>query len=244
MVEFIIYGILALLAAGTVFLIVRLILAFDGHRLADVLAIQAFLAGFRRDGLLITDDRLGWLNGLMEKSSRNVIPLRQSADKLRHAIEWLHQQLPTIANTAMGVGFVGTVESMVEGAATAVDPAAIIGFGMKTTLYGLLIALPGTVYHGLTSKRLTLLLDQIDDVIDALDDHINPPEVAESNGEAPSPKPNLTRVKELATTPAVVNRTNGDPVFDDKALLELTLAMINGERKNGHPQPSTSAREK
>lgn len=176
MSAFIVYSILALLATSMMFAVVWLTLKFDSYRLAEEVPFKACLARYRQDGKLETDARHGWLEREYRSSGQNIVALRNSAAKIRHSVEWFHNQLLTVAEAATAVGFAGTVDSMIQGAQSPDNIIELLGYGMLTTLFGLMIGVPGTAYNRSTHQLVDRLIEQIDEVIDVLDDRITPNE--------------------------------------------------------------------
>jgi biopolymer transport protein ExbB/TolQ len=71
------------------------------------------------------------------------------------------------ANAATAAGLLGTVLALAK-TSGGNDPSAILGLGIITTVYGLVIAIPCTFAHHLLSTRGEKIADQIDEVLDVL----------------------------------------------------------------------------
>lgn len=174
MSQFIIYCLLTFLGLSMISLLVCLLLKLNRYRPSETAPLKARLMRFLQEGRLEDDSRLRWLNREVELVGGDVTRLRRSCETIRDRVEWLYHQIPTVANAAMGLGFVGTVLSLVSAAGQNADLTETIGFGMKTTYYGMMIAIPGTVFYGLTSQRISRLMGQVDEVLDALDEYATP----------------------------------------------------------------------
>lgn len=176
MAGIIIYGILIVIATAMIFMATWRLLFLGSHKEADPMAIDAFVARCKRGEGLVTRGQLGWLEPLIDVAIGELVLSRRSIEDFRRRVERFHSTLVVAANAAMGMGFLGTVVSMASTVSGNVDPVIIIGLGMQTTMVGLIIALPGTAFHGLTDNKVMRFLDQIDAVLEAVDGRINPPE--------------------------------------------------------------------
>ncbi len=167
----IIHALLAMMGVAMLFMLTMRILFFGESKEADPLALNALTAGLKKNRLRM-QRRLGWLEKLVDESMGDLAVLRCSVEKFRCRVERFHSALVVVANTAMGVGFFGTVASIASMAGGQVELPIIIGVGMRSTMVGLVIAQPGIAYHGLTDSKVMRFLDQIDAVLQALDEHL------------------------------------------------------------------------
>ena len=181
----IINGTLVLFGGTMIYMLLWRVLFFDTNREPDPMAIEAFVVRCKRGGSLESKGRFGAIQKCFDEAGRDAVALRTSLERFRRVIERLHDPISVVANAAMGIGFLGTVVSMAGAAGGRVDPVSIIGLGMMSTMYGLIIALPGNMFHGLTNRRVLRLLDCVDTLLEALDGRINPP-----TSPAPVPSPN------------------------------------------------------
>lgn len=171
----IIYGILFGIATVMIFMATWRLLFLGSYKEADPMAIDALVASWKRGEALVARGQLGWLEPLINDAMGEFVPLRKSVEEFRRRTERFHPTLVVAANAAMGVGFLGTVVSMASTVGGNVDPVMIIGLGMQSTMVGLIIALPGSAFHGVTDNKVMRFLDQVDAVLEALDGRINPP---------------------------------------------------------------------
>jgi hypothetical protein len=190
MTSIIINGILVLFAATMIYMLLWRVLFFDANGVPDPMAIEAFVARCKNGGSLECQGQLGALQQCFDEAGRDPKALRMSLERFRQLIERFHDTISVVANTAMGIGFLGTIVAMAGAAGGKVDPVQIIGLGMMSTMYGLLIALPGNMFHGLTNGRVMRFLDYTDALLEALDGRINPPTspaLVPSPGHGPPP---------------------------------------------------------
>jgi len=167
-----------------IFMLTLRILFFDANKEADPMAIDALVARLKRGQSPQAQGRLGWLRRLIDDAMGNLVLLRKSIEEFRRRVERFHSTLMVTGNTAMGVGFLGTVAALATLAGGKVDLLIIIGVAVQSTVVGLIIALPGAAFHGLTDAKVNRFLDQIDAVVEALDGRINPPT---ESSQVPSP---------------------------------------------------------
>lgn len=162
----IIYSFLSVLALLTIFFIVRRVLFLDAFKMADPQSVVEFCSSVEAGS--ISEWRLssGWMTGLVGiKSLGN---LHAAAMSFRVQCARFHELLPIVSNTATSLGLIGTVASLAT-LDQGVDPMLMISLGIKTTLFGLLIATPAIVFFGATDSQVKLLLDQADQVIAVLE---------------------------------------------------------------------------
>lgn len=171
----IIYSILIALGTAMIFMLTLRALFFDAYKEADPMEIDAVVARVKRGERLWALGDLGWLQPLILDARNDLVVLRRLIEEFRSKVERFHPIMVVTANTAMGVGFFGTVASIASMAGGKVDLPTIVGVGMQTTMAGLAIAQPGIAFHGLTDGKVQRFLDQIDTVLEALDGRINPP---------------------------------------------------------------------
>jgi hypothetical protein len=175
MTGIIINGVLVLFGAGMIYMLLWRILFFDTNREPEPTDIEAFIARCKRGGSLEPQGRFGAIGQCFDEAGRDAKALRMSLDRFRRLVERFHDAVSVVANAAMGIGFLGTVVSMAGAAGGKVDPVQIIGLGMMSTMYGMMIALPGSMFHGLTNGRVMRFLDYTDALLEALDERNNPP---------------------------------------------------------------------
>lgn len=175
MTGIIINSALVLFAATMIYMLLWRVLFFDTNREPDPMDIDVFVARCKRGGGLEPQGRFGALGKCFVKAGGNARTLRMSLERFRRRVERFHDAISVVANAAMGIGFLGTVVSMAGAAGGKVDPVQIIGLGMMSTMYGLMIALPGTMFHGLTNGRVMRFLDYTDSLLEALDGRTDPP---------------------------------------------------------------------
>ena len=168
-------GALATLFVAMVYMLVwRLSWLLSSHE-PNPMDIESFVARCKRGDSLLARGRFGGLQQCMQEAKGDPLNLRLSLERFRRRVERFHDAISVVANAAMGVGFLGTVVSMAGAAGGKVDPVQIIGLGMMSTMYGLIIALPGNMFHGLTNGRVMRFLDYTDALLEALDGRINTP---------------------------------------------------------------------
>jgi len=174
MTGIIINSILVLFAVAMIYMLLWRLMFLDTNREPAPTAVQEFLTQYSRSGSLEPRGRLGALQQCFDEAGGSASVLRNSLYRFQRRVERFHDSIFVVANAAMGIGFLGTVVSMAGAAGGKVDPVSIIGLGMMSTMYGLIIALPGNMFHGLTNARVMRFLDYIDALLDALDRPISP----------------------------------------------------------------------
>jgi biopolymer transport protein ExbB/TolQ len=228
----IIYGLLAILATyGNYILIWRTFLLLT-TRLADAMSLELLLADLRTGRPLAgTYLSLGWLKSIVARAEMsNLSCMRRDVETFRDTIDRHHDTLTTISNSAMGLGFLGTVAALARPVVGKVDPVLMIGLGMMTTLVGLLIALPGAFFHGMTNRRVERFLEQVDGILEALDAR---------------PRPATAAPKTVTRKPAALEQEEPDPPrlplrLDTRTSRETARSILhdaNGERHD-IPEPA------
>jgi biopolymer transport protein ExbB/TolQ len=237
-VEYAIWTLLSLLGLLASYAIFERTLFHATSRRADEGVLEYFLARVRRDGAAagaVSDRRLGWLWRVVDRHRGDVARMLGACRRERRNAERFDRVLQMLIEVPAAVGLLGSVLGMISMGSGGGQVSQMIGLGMRATMYGMMIAIPAALFWYLTGGHTALLLEQIDEAIDAF-------------REALTQNSDLERTNELAKSPtppkdpAAVHRRHDldsresslEPAAVQPAVYELALTEVHdGGRTNG-----------
>jgi hypothetical protein len=166
-----------LAAAMTYAIIVRLF--FHGtYREPEGRALSCFVNACRVAGRLQAVGYLGWIEELLYRVKFDRVEFRRAVEMFRRRAEWCHAELKIFGSQATALGMLFTLVSLTTAATGTLDPTVVIAIGVMSSVYGLVIAIPGTMLHDIFQRRVDRFLDQADAILEALDGDPDAPVIA------------------------------------------------------------------
>jgi len=235
-IDLLIWGLLAVLAVAGGFMTVERVLFHRGRSEADPVALRMRLA-LPTPALCRFDAHasgLGWLSRQLRAAGGLPIALRRLVEFEIRMTSRFQAMLGTIATAAMAVGLLGTVASLYQAGAGDGDVLQLISLGMGSTIAGLLIAIPMILFEGATRGRAGRLLDQMDAVAAALDEHIArlaTRETSDDQTAAETPRRSAARFRAKARA----ERSNSTPLSNPRS----SEAFAPNDRQADNPAPTS-----
>lgn len=177
------------LAAAMMFAVIVRLLFHASYREPEGHALNRFLDNCRSHQPLRGFGFLGWIDELLYGVKLDRHELRRAVEKFRRRTEWCHAEQKIFGSQATAIGMLFTLVSLTTAATGTLDPTVVIAVGVMSSVYGLVIAIPGTMLHDILQRRVDRFLDQADAVLEALDAVPNVPMAAIVPGPAPAPIP-------------------------------------------------------
>jgi hypothetical protein len=177
------------LAAAMMFTVLVRLLFHASYREPDGHALNRFLETCRAASPLKGCSSLGWLGELLDALDFDRHEFRRAVEHFRSRTLWCHGMQRILGVQATAIGMLFTLVSLTTAATGTLDPTVVIAVGVKSSVYGMVIAIWGTTLHDVFQGRVDRFLDQADAVLEALD---SPPRVI----------PTAIPVPALASVPA------------------------------------------
>jgi biopolymer transport protein ExbB/TolQ len=135
-------------------------------RKADPYTLERRLSRWRAEKCLPKEEtsELGWLCPLVQASAGKRDALLLMCHQAETQMRCWRYFLPTAADVAISLGLLATVLGISLAAGTG-NPRAMIGVGLHSTVWGLVIAIPGFVVNALLGSRGDYLADQAMQVV-------------------------------------------------------------------------------
>jgi hypothetical protein len=177
------------LAAAMMFAVIVRLLFHASYREPEGHALNQFLDNCRSHQTLRGSGFLGWIDELLYGVKLDRHELRQAVEQFRRRTEWCHAEQKIFGSQATAIGMLFTLVSLTTAATGTLDPTVVIAVGVMSSVYGLVIAIPGTMLHDMLQRRVDRFLDQADAVLAALDAFPDVPMAAVVAAPAPAPIP-------------------------------------------------------
>tara|TARA_R110002049_G_scaffold124814_3_gene280359 strand:+ start:5277 stop:6107 length:831 start_codon:yes stop_codon:yes gene_type:complete len=149
-------------------------------------------------------EHLGWLAPLVRVAQGHPLKLKKLIFEFQDSVNRFTAFLSTVLYAAPALGLLGTVLAFVEMAYSDVNFIQVMPMAFLSTLVGLLISIPASLTTGLLEPRVEQLLDQSDQVLDALSETENrtskSTDTASENARAGCGDETGTTVSELIKT--------------------------------------------
>lgn len=171
----------------TVYLVIERLLAVVFRRRADELSLNQLIGRWRRTGRIVpvsSPGRLGWLHRLLNEAGADARALWRLCDRERSEIDRFDGTFPFISSIGMAMGLLGNFMALKRNAASGATPAEVIGLGINTTIWGMLLALIATFFDWLLRQYVPRLRFQTDVALEALEEILSP-----TASTAPAAKP-------------------------------------------------------
>jgi len=240
------------LAAAMMFAVIVRLLFHVSYREPEGHALNRFLDHCRSHQPLRGFGFLGWIDELLYGVKLDRHKLREAVEQFRRRTEWCHAEQKIFGSQATAFGMLFTLVSLTTAATGTLDPTVVIAIGVMSSVYGLVIAIPGTMLHDIFQRRVDRFLDQADAVLEALDAIPDGPMAAMVPAPAPAPIPvrfapqtsaSGQGCRSVATAhrepqTMVPTRNPGEPVYRTRATTSRPDAAGPGTAM-GRPAPVT-----
>jgi hypothetical protein len=157
------------LGAAMMYAIIVRLLFHAAYREPTGAEFKRFLDLCRKGQRLEGGKPLGWVDELLHRANFGRTEFRQAVEMFRRRTEWCHDEQKVFSGQATALGLLCTLISLTTAASGNLDLVVVIAMAVKNSVYGLLIAIPGSLFYSLLQRRVDRFLDQVDGVLMALD---------------------------------------------------------------------------
>lgn len=225
------------LAAAMMFTVIVRLLFHVSYREPEGRALNRFLDTCRSTRPLNAYGFLGWIEELLYGVKLDRHELRRAVEHFRRRTEWCHAEQKIFGSQATAIGMLFTLVSLTTAATGTLDPTVVIAVGVMSSVYGLIIAIPGTMLHDIFQRRVDRFLDQADAVLEALDTSVDVPMVALVPATAPTP---VLYTSRNASPSQGYQRYGGEAHRDPRAVIPVSHAATPLHQTGGTSSRSSA----